>query len=114
MSALEQNAGKVGKGETSTPLPLFMHHVTAQPNQMPTNAVLFLTIQGKDIRGIPSEKIGQNIHPLESLFLSLIINIGLVQVHFGQFWPPWTIWGAQGGFWGRADLKNDIIARGPF
>ena len=38
------------------------------------------------IRDIPSEKIGQNIHPPESCSLSLIINTGLVQVHFGHFW----------------------------
>ena len=66
---------------------------------------------------IPSEKIGQNIHPSESRFLSLIINTGLVQVHLGHFWPPWTLGGsggALGGFGGPAHPKNDIIARGPF
>ena len=68
--------------------------------------------------GIPSEKIGQNIHPLESRFLSLIINIGLVQVHFGQFWPPWTIggvWGGSGGIWGGLQTpKMTLLLGGHF
>ena len=36
-------------------------------------------------------------------FLSSIINTGLVQVHFGPFWPPGTIggvWGGTGGWLG--------------
>ena len=75
-------------------------------------------IKKKNIWGIPSEKIGQNIHPLESLFLSLIINIGLVQVHFGQFWPPWTIggvWGGSGGIWGGLQTpKMTLLLGGHF
>ena len=69
-------------------------------------------------RGIPSEKIGQNIHPLESRFF--VINYQ----HWtstSAFWPilaPLDHWGGLGGLrgdlGGPADPKNDIIARGPF
>ena len=69
-------------------------------------------------RGIPSEKIGQNIHPLESRFF--VINYQ----HWtstSAFWPilaPLDHWGGLGGLGGDlggpADPKNDIIARGPF
>ena len=48
----------------------------------PLNAV---KTNWKHYGDIPSEKIGQNIHPPKSFFLSLIINTGLVQVHFGYF-----------------------------
>ena len=68
--------------------------------------------------GIPSEKIGQNIHPLESRFF--VINYQ----HWtstSAFWPilaPLDHWGGLGGLGGDlggpADPKNDIIARGPF
>ena len=56
--------------------------------------------------------------PLKVVFLSLIINIGLVQVHFGQFWPPWTIggvWGGSGGIWGGLQTpKMTLLLGGHF
>ena len=67
--------------------------------------------------GIPSEKIGQNIHPLESRFF--VINYQ----HWtstSAFWPilaPLDHWGGLGGLGGDlggpADPKNDIIAQRP-
>ena len=75
-------------------------------------------MQQRQIWGIPSEKIGQNIHPLESRFF--VINYQ----HWtstSAFWPilaPLDHWGGLGGLGGDlggpADPKNDIIARGPF
>ena len=38
-------------------------------------------------------------------------------MHFGHFWPPWTlgggVWGALGGFGGSAEPKNGIIVLRP-
>ena len=88
--------------------PLLMHHHLVSKMSIDT-------IHG---RGIPSEKIGQNIHPLESRFF--VINYQ----HWtstSAFWPilaPLDHWGGLGGLGGDlggpADPKNDIIARGPF
>ena len=63
--------------------------------------ILLLVLILSPCRYIPSEKIGQNIDPLQKSFLSLIINTGLVQVYYSHFWAPRTpggVWGAMGGF----------------
>ena len=47
--------------------------------------------------------------PSKIIFLSLIINTGLGQVHHSNFWPPRTpggAWGALGGFGGVCRPQN--------
>ena len=52
---------------------------------------------------ILSGKIGRKILPLKLFSYFLIINTGLVQVHYSHFWALWTpggLWGALGWFGG--------------
>ena len=54
-------------------------------------------------RYILSGKIGRKILPLKLFSYFLIINTGLVQVHYSHFWALWTpggLWGALGWFGG--------------
>ena len=66
--------------------------------------VLGLQLWGEiRIRYILSGKIGRKILPLKLFSYFLIINTGLVQVHYSHFWALWTpggLWGALGWFGG--------------
>ena len=66
---------------------------------------------------IPSEKIGQNIHPPESCFFVINYQHWTGTSAFRPFLAPRDHWGGLGGqgggVGGPADPKNDIIAQRP-
>ena len=70
-----------------------------------------------DFRDIPSEKIGQNIHPPESCILVINYQHWTGTSAFRPFLAPRDYWGGLGGqgggVVGPADPKNDIIAQRP-
>ena len=66
------------------------------------------------IWGIPSEKIGQNIHPPESRFFVINYQHWTSTSAFRPILTPPGPLGGLGGVWGACRPQNGIIARGPF
>ena len=72
---------------------------------------------GPNYRYIPSEKIGQNVHPSESSFFVINYQHWAGRSAFRPFLALPDHWGGLGGpgggVGGPADPKNDIIAQRP-
>ena len=69
-------------------------------------------------RGIPSEKIGQNIHPFKNLFFGPKYQSWTIIYALGPFLAPWGHWGGLGGprgVWGALQTpKMTLLLGGHF